>query len=193
MTMVAPSGSTLLEPIGQVLTGDEFDALPENSRRELVDGVIHMMASPKAWHQEIKSSIYGELKRLRPRNVRVIEELEVRLSEDLRRIPDVLVIDAADFDWQASRVPPAQVILAIEVVSPGSESDDRLLKPHQYAVAGIAHYWRVEIDPELAVHSFRLGDNAAYVPTGIFTAGDVINAPGLGWAQIAMDDLASQA
>jgi hypothetical protein len=35
-----------LEPIGQVLTPEEYDALPENSLREFVDGVVHVMATP---------------------------------------------------------------------------------------------------------------------------------------------------
>src|SRR5215475_13196203 len=42
-----------LEPIGRVLTPEEYDALPENSLRELVDGVIQMMATPTPLHQDV--------------------------------------------------------------------------------------------------------------------------------------------
>ena len=32
----------------------------------------------------------------------------------------------------------------VEVVSPGSETTDRIVKVDQYAKAGIAFYWRIE-------------------------------------------------
>jgi Uma2 family endonuclease len=39
---------------------------------------------------------------------------------------------------------PAHVLLVVEVVSPGSETTDRIVKADQYARAGIQFYWRVE-------------------------------------------------
>lgn len=188
MVMAPAQEEVFIEPVGEVLTGEEYDALPENPRRELVDGVIHMMATPRAWHQRVKSGLYHAFYRRRPSEVEIVEELEVRLAERLRRIPDVLVVRAEDFDWEASQLTPGQVVVAVEVVSVGSETDDRVVKPRQYAQAGIEHYWRVETVPDLVIHTFRLGDGA-YVPTGVFKAGDVVNAPGLGWAQVPVDEL----
>jgi len=43
---------------------------------------------------------------------------------------------------------PAEVLLAVEVVSPGSVTTDRITKPAQYAAAGIANFWRVETEPD---------------------------------------------
>jgi Uma2 family endonuclease len=191
-TTAAASDEAYVEPIGQVLTAEEYDALPENPRRELVDGVIHVMATPRAWHQRVKIALYNALARLQPREVEVVEELEVRLADRLRRNPDVLVVQASGFDWQASKVLPRQVVLAVEVVNSGSESEDRILKPRQYARAGIEHYWRVETEPEIVVHTYRLGDEGTYVQTGIFKSGDVVNAPGLTWAQVPVEDLVAR-
>lgn len=56
---------------------------------------------------------------------------------------------------------------------------------------GIPHYWRVEIDPEIVVHTFRLGDRS-YVETGVFTSGDVVAAPGLLWARVKVDELTDE-
>jgi Uma2 family endonuclease len=39
---------------------------------------------------------------------------------------------------------PEHVLLVVEVVSPGSETTDRIVKAEQYARAGIPFYWRVE-------------------------------------------------
>lgn len=192
MVMAPAHEEVFIEPIGQVLTGEEYDALPENPRRELVDGVIQMMSTPTPWHQDVKIAMYNILRRLRSKDVRIVEEVEVRLAEGLRRNPDVLVVHAEAFDRRVPRVTPGQVVLAIEVVSPGSETADRVVKPRYYARAGIEHYWRVETEPEVVVHTFRLGDDAAYVPTGVFKAGDVIKAAGLSWAQVPVDDLLAE-
>jgi Uma2 family endonuclease len=40
---------------------------------------------------------------------------------------------------------PEHVLLIAEVVSPGSETTDRVVKLDQYGKAGIAFYWRVEL------------------------------------------------
>ena len=45
----------------------------------------------------------------------------------------------------------SQVVVVVEVVSPGTKRRDRLEKPQLYARAGIPHYWRIEQDP---VHVF---------------------------------------
>ncbi|MBM7437297.1 Uma2 family endonuclease [Streptomyces sp. HB132] len=39
---------------------------------------------------------------------------------------------------------PGHLILVAEVVSPGSETTDRIVKVDQYAKAGIPFYWRIE-------------------------------------------------
>lgn len=39
---------------------------------------------------------------------------------------------------------PQHVLLVAEVVSPGSETTDRVVKVDQYAKAGIGFYWRIE-------------------------------------------------
>jgi hypothetical protein len=54
----------------------------------------------------------------------------------------------------------------------------------EYAHANIPHYWRVELTPELTVHTFRLGETGQYLETGLFTTGDSIKAPGLAWATV---------
>lgn len=179
---------TAYEPIGHVLTAEEFDALPENPRRELVDGVIQMMASPNLRHQAVKLAMYYELAALCPDELAVSSEVEVRLAPLLRRIPDVLVMRGEHYHATSSQLRPDQLVLVVEVVSPGSESTDRETKPRQYARAGIPHCWRVETSPGIELHTFRLGD-AGYLETGVWSAGDTVKAPGLSWAQVVIDNL----
>lgn len=177
------------EPVGQVLTAEQYDALPENSRRELVDGVIRIMASPTMGHQSVARDLGYLLDRLgRPVGYRATGPLEVKLRPNRRRNPDVVVVPASSFDRKACRVEPRFVMLAVEVVSPGSETDDRREKPFEYAEGEIPHYWRVELAPELVIHTYRL-ELTKYRDTGSFGVGEVVAAPGLEWAVVPVSDL----
>jgi Uma2 family endonuclease len=179
------------EPIGQVLTADEYDELPINPQRELVDGVIHVMATPTPWQQDVVDALKAALVRLVPDHLRVTREVEVRLGDLHRRNPDVLVVRAEGFNRRTPFLRPDQVVLAVEVVSPGSESADRMVKPIEYARAGIPHYWRVETSSPYSVdvHTYRLVDESGFTPTGTFGGTETIIAPGLEWATIDVAEL----
>jgi Uma2 family endonuclease len=49
----------------------------------------------------------------------------------------------------------ADVVLVIEFVSPGSRGTDHAMKLHEYATAGIEHYWIVDPDspPEFTLET----------------------------------------
>ena len=52
----------------------------------------------------------------------------------------------------------AEVLLAVEIISPGSRNVDTHLKSVEYAEAGIPHYWLVDLDPPApTVTVFGLG------------------------------------
>ncbi|HEU4544617.1 MAG TPA: Uma2 family endonuclease [Jiangellaceae bacterium] len=180
------------EPIGQVLTPDEYDALPEHSRRELVDGVVHLMATPTPWHQHIADGLTLALRRSAPPRFRVTRQIEVRVDDLTRRNPDVLVVRSAGFDLRVPRLRPDQVVLAVEVVDRGSETADRIAKPEQYARAGIPHYWRIETETDVGVYTYRLVDGPEYAHMGTFAKGDTTMAPGLEWAAVSVSDLSKE-
>lgn len=184
--VTAPTVDT--EPIGRVLTGAEYDALPENPLRELVDGVIRMMATPTSWHQDVVRNCGFHLNALAKPQFRVVGPIEIRLAEEHRRNPDLAVVSSAAYDRKKSRYLPTDVVLAIEVVSPGSETDDRREKPFEYAEAGIPFYWRVELEPDLAIHAFQL-HYGSYAPNGVFRSGQVVQVPGLEWAALNVSEL----
>ena len=69
---------------------------------------------------------------------------------------------------------PTEVLLAVEIVSPGSLAMDRILKPALYAEAGIPYFWRVETDDGVRVATYRLETGTdIYTSTGEFD--DVID------------------
>lgn len=71
-----------------------------------------------------------------------------------------------------SRYHAADVVLAVEIVSPDSEDRDRETKPLKYAAAGIPHFWLVEKTGEgrpPAVHTYELDPvTKSYTNTGIY-------------------------
>ncbi|HYZ52802.1 MAG TPA: Uma2 family endonuclease [Streptosporangiaceae bacterium] len=83
--------------------------------------------------------------------------------------PDVLIVSRAVVRSGSLVFQPADVRLAIEVVSPGTTTKDRTLRPAQYAGAGIKCFWRVENqDDAMVVYTFELLPEGSYAPTGVF-------------------------
>lgn len=158
-------------PTAVVVTPDEYDAI-ESSRIELVDGVLHAMAPPTSRHQLVVDRLLDALRVRCPRALVALREQEIRLADDHRRNPDVMLVRAEAFDLDKASYTPQQVVLAVEVVSPGTRTTDRKHKPVEYADAGIRHYWRVEPVPELLVFTYRLDETDAYEPTGVFGTAD---------------------
>jgi Uma2 family endonuclease len=183
------TGEQITLPGAVVVTPDEYDAIPPSSLIELVDGVIHGMAPPSLRHQEIVDALKYALARACPPDLRVLREQEIRIEADHRRNPDVLIVHAGAVNLDATSYAPAEVVLAVEVVSPHTRTADRKHKPSEYAEAGIEHYWRVEPLPELTVHTYRLDETDVYEPTGSFAVGETIAAPGLEWASVPVKDL----
>jgi Uma2 family endonuclease len=184
-----PAYPAMNEPFGRIITPEEFDALPENPQRELVDGVINYMAVPTYGHQIVARDLCYILDRLGRPHFRAAGPMEARLEPDRRRNPDVVVVLGEKFDMMRSHSTPEEIVLAVEVVSPGTQTTDRREKWFEYAEAGIPHFWRVELDP-LEINTFHRHRNGLYVETGKFGIGDTVAAPGLEWAAVTVAVLA---
>ena len=72
----------------------------------------------------------------------VAAEAGLRLSPTRMRVPDVMVVDRApDGPWVTE--PP---LLAAEVLSPSTRSEDTVRKSAEYADAGVGQFWVVDPD-----------------------------------------------
>jgi Uma2 family endonuclease len=148
------------DPVKQRLaqhTVEDVILLPDDAPRvELRDGVMIVVPSPTYDHQDIAGLLWMWLRGHAPATFRASLAAGVALSLDTTYEPDVLLVDAR-IDGSRHYVQPAQVTLAVEVVSPGTRKRDRLEKPAEYAAAGIRHYWRVEQGP-LHIFAYDLVD-----------------------------------
>lgn len=153
-------------------TTEDLDAMPEDGhRRELLDGTLIMSPSPSGAHQIIAGLLMATLREGCPDTFEVTQGVEIRFSRQRSFIPDVLAVTEAAAARRTSKYEPHEVVLAVEVVSPGSQSMDRVMKPALYAQAGIPFYWRVEVeDGNVVVYTYRIDAvHEVYQETGRWT------------------------
>jgi Uma2 family endonuclease len=172
-----------------VLTEAQWEALPDTSELELVDGIVRTRVAWGELHNQVRTALRNALAVVAPDGLVVTTNQEVRLSEAHRRRPDVLVVRDDALDLERWHLLPEDVVLAVEVVRRGSETTDRKHKPTEYADADIPHYWRVETLPGPVVHTYRLGESSHYLETGLFRPGDLVSDPTLRWATFEVDAL----
>jgi Uma2 family endonuclease len=129
------------------LTAEQYDSLlPEHCTGfEVVDGVVATTAAPTKRHNRLARVLANALDHPAGPDWNADTDFDVRLQDVplTNRRPDVVVYRADTIDISPTR--PEHVLLVVEVVSPGSETTDRVVKVDQYAKAGIAFYWRVEL------------------------------------------------
>lgn len=152
--MTTSPGTTLHVPVD----GWTVDDLPDDAdvRCELVDGALLVTPPPELRHGEVADELRQLLRAALPDDLRVLAEPGVFFDRRNYRVPDVVVYRRTAS--AKGRIEPADVVLAVEVMSPGSVSNDRVAKPALYAAAGIPHFWRLELDPLLLVTHELDGD-----------------------------------
>ena len=151
-----------------------LDELPRDGHRyEVIDGNLIVTPPPPPWHQAVGSVLLGQLIAQCPPEWLAVYESYVDYGGD-GRVPDLLVVRRSALRRHGQRAyQPGDVGLAAEIVSPSSRRTDRLAKPAEYAEVGIPLMWRVELEPQLVVHPFRLEQGAWLAATPISAAGTV--------------------
>ncbi|MBB4912563.1 Uma2 family endonuclease [Actinophytocola algeriensis] len=89
-----------------------------------------------------------DLNRQLPSTLAATQDVEVLIESTFPttvRAPDVVVTSESLFVRNPSRIDAAEVLLAVEIVSPGTRRIDRVLKAVEYAAAGIPYYWVIDL------------------------------------------------
>jgi Uma2 family endonuclease len=177
--------SSPLDPAGP-WTFDQLTDLPDDGRRyEVVDGHLVVTPPPSQAHQLVGNRLLGQLRDPCPPEWEVVLEFAVPLGSD-GRVPDLAVVRRRTLDSSATPYPqgPAEFGLVVEVTSRSTRKTDLFAKPGEYAEAGIPLFWRVEREPELAVHAFRLGATGYRDVTVVRGAGGTCPVP---WGDVHLD------
>lgn len=126
---------------------EQWCALGEDTsaRFELVRGAVDVSPRPRFDHAEAIYALSRQIRDQLPRSLRCLADVEMVVVDGAAatvRVPDVVVFDRAAVEpLRAERV-----VLAIEVLSPGSRHTDVVIKRAEYAGAGIDAYWIVDLD-----------------------------------------------
>jgi len=164
-------------------TVDDLFTLPDlPPHTELIDGSLVFVSPQRIFHADAIDLLVRELRRTAPPDLKVKREMTVVLDKRNGPEPDVSVVRAeAVTDRCQTHFKAADVLLAVEVVSPDSEARDRDTKPRKYAAAGIPHFWLVDMtgqDDHPVVQVYERGEaTGTYALTGIYHNQVKINVP----------------
>lgn len=152
------------DPVRQRLadyTIEDVLALPDDAPRvELRDGVLLVVPSPTLGHQEIGNLLWMWFRHNTPPEFRASTALGTAIDFKNTLEPDVVLLREPAV-MSRHYFTRGEVVLAVEVVSPGTRRRDRFEKPGAYARAGVPYFWRIEQNPT-HIYAYALGRDGQY-------------------------------
>jgi Uma2 family endonuclease len=155
------------------LTAAEYAALPEDTdgvRYELQEGWVMMAPRPIPDHQRGIRDLGRQLIPQLP-TFEVLPEVDIDLQiappdrPGTVRVPDLVVVSRSAVERvrrERTLLRAGEVLLAVEILSPGSTRIDTLMKHHEYAEAGIGHYWIVDLEDGPSLTACHLAGEFGY-------------------------------
>ncbi|QDY77170.1 Uma2 family endonuclease [Streptomyces qinzhouensis] len=176
-------------------TVDDLLTLPDlPPHTELMDGSLVFVSPQRDFHSVVIDLLVSGLRQTVPGHLRVRREMTVVLDRRNAPEPDVLVVSAeAVTGPDTTSFAAADVLLAVEVVSPDSRARDTETKPRKYAAAGIQNFWlvdRTRNGSRPVVRAYELDPvTKAYVLAGVYHDRLKLDSPfGLDLDLAAADD-----
>jgi Uma2 family endonuclease len=127
------------------------------------EGVLYVVPPPDSEHALIATRLMAWLITAGWPLEHVLQVVGVRIpgpDGDGGRIPDLTVWSRPQD--RAVWLTVADLLLVIEIVSPGSEAIDQVTKVAEYAAAGIPQYWTIARDAAQTVTLHLLGADGRY-------------------------------
>ena len=145
-------------------TVEDYYAIIEDKRIELIDGVIYDMATPTLPHQDVAFQVGFQMEQCsREHHICkvYISPVSVQLDKDNRTMvePDLIVL--CDKSLITRKCIYGAPDFVLEVLSPSSKTKDMLIKLNKYWHAGCKEYWIIDPDKlAITVYDFSNGVDA---------------------------------
>ena len=126
-------------------TLEDYYALPNDQRYELIDGVLYDMAAPAVTHQEIAVALRKYIKDKGEKCKVFMSPVDVQLDKDDKTMvqPDAFLV--CDQSKNTGRCIYGAPDMVIEVASPSTRKKDFGKKLEKYVNAGVREYWIVDV------------------------------------------------
>lgn len=151
-----------LQPQPEIITLEQYEALPEDVRAEVFDGVLYNMSSPSQVHQTVLTELLVSIRNyLREKGGKCQvfpAPFDVKLSDKPLTIvqPDILIVcDKSKLDEKRCNGAPDFII---EIASPSNASDDYIRKLYYYKNHGVREYWIVDPRRKTVTVNYFEGD-----------------------------------
>jgi Uma2 family endonuclease len=118
----------------------ELGVFTEDDRIELIGGELVPMSPKGNRHENVKTLLSNWMYRSLPQDLLLAVELGWRPDDANYLEPDILIFNSAP---NPGRVPPSEVLLAIEIAV-SSLAYDTGRKSEVYAMLGVPEYWVIE-------------------------------------------------
>ncbi|MCL1852402.1 MAG: Uma2 family endonuclease [Peptococcaceae bacterium] len=133
-------------------TYSDYLSWDDGVRYELIDGIPYMLAAPSQAHQAISAELtFQFVSFLKGKPCKVFAapfdvRLNARDGDDTVVQPDLLVVcEMSKLDGKACVGAPDMVV---EIMSPSSSRQDKMVKLNLYKKAGVREYWIVDGDTQ---------------------------------------------
>jgi Uma2 family endonuclease len=165
-------------PTALKFTYEDYALLPEDRRYEVIDGEVFVTPSPTLMHQVVKMRL-----------VRILEDFvaaaragavvdapyDVLLSRHDIFQPDILFVSALRRALLGEKHAEGAPDLVVEVLSPSTESRDRVAKAKRYAAFGVREMWLA--DPEAKTIEVLVNAGEGFRREALYGEGEIVRSP----------------
>ena len=155
-------------------TVEDYLALPDDVRAELIDGVLYVTPAPAPRHQRVLGELYSHLRAhvLRQACGEVLlSPVDVHLPSGDVVQPDLVFISTARQEICTDLIRGVPDLL-IEILSPSAPERDRFVKRVLYEQNAVREYWIA--DPEERTIEVLHLVEGAFAPAGYFREGTAL-------------------
>lgn len=183
----SPSKSPVIREGG--LTYDDYAALDDGNRYELVDGRLELMSpGPSLTHQLVSYEVQRNIARTCEKDYVILyAPIDLILSDSEVRQPDLLLVRRDRMHILSKRGVEGPPDLVVEILSPSTLKRDKIDKLKTYARFCIPEYWILE--PELGVLEQFVLQGERYELVNIFHGDDRVTSPNVVCVSFTMNEV----